>query len=122
MRKLLIGSVALATTFFAFSVAHAQATFTEQQRITGFRGGGRTSTSAILSRPTVSPYLALTDIGGTQQDFSTNYFTQVRPRLERQENQRRQQIQIQTMQRDMSALRSQAARRNQAGARFSSVT
>lgn len=117
MRRLLI-AVAVTAIVFAGSAAHGQATFTQQQRANSYYGaGGRSSTSAILSRPTVSPYLALTDIGGTGQDTSSNYFTQVRPRLQQQDSQQRQRIQIQSMQRDMSALRSQAARRSQAGAR-----
>lgn len=100
--------------------AQAQVSFQAQQRAASFRyqGGATTSTAATLSRPTVSPYLALTDVGGTGIDQSARYFTQVQPRIQRQQDQQQQQLQIQTMQRDMSAIRSRTARASQNGARI----
>ena len=41
MRKLLIAGVVLTAAIFACSVAQAQATFNQQQRITSYRGGSR---------------------------------------------------------------------------------
>ncbi len=116
MRKTLIvtGFVVAMTVC---SVADAQ--FSEQQRIGRYRSAGRaqSSTAAVLSRPTVSPYLAIADINGTGLDTSQNYFTQVRPRIERQKDQQRQQVQLQQIQQNMASLRSQAARQSQNGAR-----
>jgi hypothetical protein len=71
------------------------------------------STSAILNRPTVSPYLALADVTGSGADNSQNYFTSVQPRLRGiATDQRMQQAMFQT-QRTASSLRSAAARQAQ---------
>ena len=116
MRTLLIVGI-VAVLFQA--EASAQANFSAQRRVTSLSTfGGRSSSASILSRPTVSPYLALTDVTGTGQDMAGNYFTQVRPRLERQQQQQAQQLQIQSIQRDMTAMRSQAARQSGNGARM----
>ena len=115
MRTLLITGLVIATCSFA-SEAHAQ--FAEQNRITQYSGGFRSSTSQILNRSTVSPYLALTDLNGQGGvDTSRNYFTQVRPALDRQQQQRTQQVQLQNIQRNVTQMRSEAARRNSGGAR-----
>ena len=114
MRTLLVISVLLATTSFVSTV---QAQFEQQQRIQSYRAGFRNTNSTILNRPTVSPYLALADLNGVGVDTSQNYFTQVRPRLERRAAQQQQQRQLQVIQRDMSALRSASARQSQPGQR-----
>lgn len=105
---------------FVCAQAHAQVSFEAQQRAASFRyrGNAMTSTAATLSRPSISPYLALTDVGGTGIDQSARYFTQVQPRIQRQQAQQQQQLQIQSMQRDMSAMRSRTARASQNGARI----
>ena len=105
----------IATVLIAGS---AQAQFSTLSRVSSYSGKFRSTSSAIMSRPSVSPYLALTDLNGTGQiDNSTNYFTQVRPRMEREAQQRRQQIQLQNIQQNVGSMRSAAARRSQAGAR-----
>lgn len=116
--SLTIGATLL--TLFLCAQAQAQVSFEQQQRAASFRyrGSGMTSTAATLSRPSVSPYLALTDVGGTGIDQSARYFTQVQPRIQRQQAQQQQQLQIQSMQRDMSAMRSRTARASQNGARI----
>ena len=107
----IIGS--LFVTLLLTSSASAQ--FGQQQRISGIRGqySARSTATATLSRPTVSPYLAIADINGLGVDTSQNYFTQVRPRMERERTQQRQQMQVQQMQQSMANLRSQGARQNQ---------
>ena len=82
------------------------------------QAGLRTSASAILRGSNVSPYLALTDINGQGLDQSRNYFTVVRPQIERQQQQQRQQLQIQQIQQNMANLRSAGARRSQQGMRI----
>lgn len=112
--KFIMGGV-IATLLTA---ASADAQFSQQQRNLRYGAPNRSTTSAILSRPTVSPYLALTDLTGTGLvDNSTNYFTVVRPRMEREAQQRRQQIQLQNIQQNVSAMRSAAARQSQSGGR-----
>ena len=103
-------------TILVSSEAHAQ--FSQQNRVRSLSSPFRSASATILNRPTVSPYLALTDIGGNGNiDIGRNYFTQVRPRLQSQESQRRQQMQIQNIQRNVTQMRSAAARRSQTGAR-----
>ena len=112
--KLIIG--VLVATLFATGEAEAQ--FGQQQRNLQYGARSRTTSSAILSRPSVSPYLALADLNGTGLvDNSTNYFTVVRPRIEREEQQRRQQLQLQNIQQNVSQMRSAAARQSQTGGR-----
>lgn len=109
---------ALFTTLLVTSTASAQ--FTQQQRSSNIFGqySGRSAANVTLSRPTVSPYLAIADINGNGFDTSQNYFTQVRPRMERERTQQRQQLQVQQMQQSMANLRSQGARQSQQGGRI----
>ena len=46
--------------------------FSQQSRVSGFSGNFRSSSSAILSRPTVSPYLALTDLTGKRFGYDVD--------------------------------------------------
>jgi hypothetical protein len=118
MRNLVIIGVVFAS-FAATNEAFGQ--FSQQQRAAGFsafsqnRSGFRSAATQILSRSTTSPYLALTDLTGQGLDTSRNYFTQVRPALERQQQQQLQQRQIQQIQQNVSQIRSDAARRTQTG-------
>lgn len=109
-----------AFTALLCTCATANAQFGEQTRITQqYRSaGGRSTTANILSNPTVSPYLAIADLNGTGIDVSQNYFTQVRPRVELQQNRQREQVQIQQLQQNMASLRSQSTRQNQTGPRI----
>ena len=85
------------------------AQFGQQSKITGFSRGARSAASATLSRPTVSPYLALTDFTGNGGvDASRNYFTQVRPRLNQIEDQRRAQQALVNIQQNVTAMRTAA--------------
>lgn len=99
--------------------SEANAQFEQQRRFTSYanRGGGRSAAASILSRSTVSPYLALADLNGTGLDTSQNYFTQVRPRLESNRQQQQQQRQLIEVQRNVTQMRSNAARQSQPGAR-----
>ena len=111
MRTIHIIGVLVAT--FAFT-ATAQAQFQHQNRVSGLTYRGQSMRSAILSQPTVSPYLALVDLNGTGAiDPSRQYFSFVRPRIERDAQQRRQQLQIQNLQQNVADMRSAAARQNQ---------
>ncbi len=75
--------------------------------------------NSILSQSTVSPYLALTNLGGSSQsDTSFNYFTQVRPRLESQQQQRSQQRSIANLQRQVGTMQTASGGRNQQGVRI----
>lgn len=119
MRSLFIVSLVFASVGLFPSLGSAQfnsSVFTQNYRATGGRGG-QSIRSAVLSRPTTSPYLALTDLTGNGFDNATNYFTSVRPRLESQQNQQLQNRALQAVQRDVSAMRSAAAQRSQGGAR-----
>jgi hypothetical protein len=69
----------------------------------------------ILSRPTVSPYLGLTDLGTGVIDSSYNYFTSVRPQLQAAEQARQQQRSIAALQQQVSAI--QTSTQNRQGAR-----
>ena len=79
--------------------------------------GFRNVRSSILNRPSTSPYLALTDLTGNGLDNSSSYFTSVRPRLEFEQSKASQQLAIQQVQRQVSEMRSAAARRSQDGPR-----
>lgn len=120
MRNLVILSVVFASLAITNT---ASAQFSQQQRVLGFSGfnqnnsGFRSTATQILNRSTTSPYLALTDLNGQGVDFSRNYFTQVRPALERRQQQQTQSRQIQAIQQNVSQLRSQAARQNVASPR-----
>lgn len=115
MRSLLIKSVGISTLLL---VSHAQAQFAEQLRVGNYSAGFRSTSSQILGRPTISPYLALTDLNGQGNvDTSRNYFTQVRPQLDRQAQSQTQQIQLQNIQRNVTQMRSEAARRSVSGPR-----
>lgn len=81
------------------------------------RGTTRNPRQSILSRPSTSPYLALTDLTGNGFDNSASYFTSVRPRLEFERGQQQQQMQLQNVQRQVTTMRTQAARQNQNGVR-----
>lgn len=119
MRQFIVVIAVLAAWSFTNSQAFGQ--FGESMRISQYRNqsGARSTSSAILGRPTVSPYLALADINGTGQiDTSQNYFTQVRPRLEREQQQEQQQLQIQQIQQNMASMRSAVARQSQPGSRI----
>ncbi len=117
MRNILI----ICSVFALFGWAsEAQAQFNNSaftQGRSAFRSRARSVTANILSSSSVSPYLALTDLTGTGGDFSTNYFTNVRPRLESQRQQQQQSRALQVMQRDVSQMRSAAAQRSQQGPR-----
>ena len=104
--------VTVVLALFPTSCAWGQ--YTQQNRLSGFSANFRSTSSAILSRPTVSPYLALTDLTGSGNvDTSRNYFTQVRPNLEGQATQRQTQRALITLQNDVAAARSAAARQSQ---------
>lgn len=121
MRSLLITGVVIAT--LSIAAPEVQAQFQTQNRIQSYSNQAFQSTAQrILSRPTTSPYLSLVanDITGQGQgsfNQANNYFTQVRPALERQQQQQLQQRQIQNIQRNVSQMRSEAARRSVTGAR-----
>lgn len=120
MRNYIIVSVFFAS-LAATNTAFGQ--FSQQQRVSNFSAfsqnntGYRSTATQILNRSTTSPYLALTDLNGQGVDFSRNYFTQVRPALQRQQQQQQQSRQIQAIQQNVSQIRSQAARQNVTGAR-----
>jgi|GEM_PF-4154061 len=124
MRNLVIIGFAIASLAIANQEASAQ--FAQQNRARSFgafsqaNSGFRSAASQILSRPTTSPYLALVNLngqGGGALDNSRNYFTQVKPALDRQRQQQQQQLQIQNIQRNVTQMRSQAAQRNVTGPR-----
>lgn len=117
MRSLLIISCVFAAIGLTQQSAEAQFNSSVFNQNSQYRGGVRSTSSAILSRPTTSPYLALTDLTGSGGDNAANYFTSVRPRLDFQNNQQSQSRAMQLIQRDVSAMRSAAARRSQDGAR-----
>ena len=112
---IIIGFVFASPLFVGEAAAQFNSNIFNQNSSLRSQGGYRTIQSNILARPTTSPYLALTDLTGTGGDFSTRYFTSVRPRLEMQQNTQNQMRQIQSIQRNVSELRSAAARRNQNG-------
>ena len=119
MRNHLIRSLVVCGIVLLGSSA-ASAQYQQQNRVTqlGNQSGFRTTQSQILGRPTVSPYLALTDLTGSGQiDTSRNYFTQVRPQLEYRQRQQQQQRSIQQVQRQVTQLRSMAAAQSQGGPR-----
>ncbi len=96
-----------------------------QRRVSSFSGSkytyGYSARGSILNRPTISPYLALTDFTGSGTvDTSRNYFTQVRPRLGSRAQQRRQQRSISNLQRNVASLNSRA--RTTGGQQFGSRT
>ena len=72
---------------------------------------------AFMSRPTVSPYLAMVDVSGTGFDYSRNYFTSVLPRFNDTAAQQRSQQAIYQAQRAAASMRSAAAQRAQSPAR-----
>ena len=94
----------------------AEAQLQEQTRVQGFRAGRYTSRftnrGSILSRPTVSPYLALTNFSGNGGDVSSSYFTQVRPQLANRALQQRQQRSIGRLQQNVTSIGSAVARAN----------
>jgi hypothetical protein len=76
------------------------------------------SRSTILNRPTVSPYLALTNLDSVGNvDASYNYFTQVRPMLQNREQTERQQRSIARLQRDVQSVSSRVRQSSQPGLR-----
>jgi len=116
MRSILI----ICSVFAIFGWAsESQAQFNSSvfNRRASFTAPSRSVQANITSRPSVSPYLALTDLSGNGGDFSSQYFTNVRPRLESQQQQQQQSRSIQLMQRDVSQMRSAAAQRSQTGPR-----
>ena len=118
MKKIVTISFVFAciSLFQAEACAQFDRSVFQQNSVTRNRGF-RSVQSNILSRPTTSPYLALTDLTGNGFDNSTNYFTNVRPRLERDQSQLQQQRQLQQVQRQVSEMRSAAAQRSQGGPR-----
>lgn len=123
MRNLVIIGIAIASLSIANQEASAQ--FAQQTRISNFsafssgNSGFQSTASQILSRPTTSPYLALVNLDGQggNLDNSRNYFTQVKPALDRQRQQQTQRLQIQNIQRNVTQMRSQAAQQNVSGPR-----
>lgn len=123
MRNLVIIGIVFATIGLTNEDAMAQ--FAQQNRVRSFsafstgNSGFRSTASQILSRPTTSPYLALVNLDGQGGglDNSRNYFTQVRPALDRQRQQQTQQLQIQNIQRNVAQMRTQAAQSNMTGPR-----
>jgi hypothetical protein len=74
--------------------------------------------SNILGRPTVSPYLGLTNIGTSGAVDSTyNYFTSVRPRLQQMEESRQQQRSIAALQQQMTSIQTATSGRDRQGMR-----
>ena len=73
-------------------------------------------TNRINNRPTVSPYLRLLQNNGNPQSglggVQPVYQTQVRPMLQRREQQRQQQAQIQQIQQNLGQLRQQFTQPN----------
>ena len=117
MRHLPVTTVAT-LVFAGLASSSCLAQFSQQNRITRYSGNLRTPTSNILSRPTVSPYLALTDLTGSGNiDSSRNYFTQVRPQLDSQASQQRNRQAIINVQNRVASLRSTAARQSFPGVR-----
>ncbi len=114
MRTILIICSVFAITGWA-SQAEAQFNNSAFNPARGYRGPNRSSRSSLINNSTVSPYLALTDLTGQGFDLSSNYFTNVRPRIESQRQQQQQARQLQLIQRDISQTRSEAARRSQNG-------
>ena len=123
MRNLVI--IGIAITSLSIAAQDASAQFSQQNRVSGFsafsqgNSGFRSTSSQILSRSTTSPYLALVNLDGQGVgiDNSRNYFTQVRPAIDRQRQQQQQQLQIQSIQRNVTQMRSQAAQQNVTGPR-----
>jgi len=122
MHRILIAFTLLAASTVAES-AYGQ--FTQQNRVQNFSGSrfvyNYTARGSILNRPTTSPYLAMTDISGRGINSAQSYFTQVRPQLENQIRQRRQQRNINNLQRNVSSINtaiSRAAANNRRGARI----
>ena len=93
----------------AANAAHAQ--FSQQNRVLSMRGNyGPSAASRILSNSAVSPYLALTDLTGTGGgiNITQNYFSIVKPRLDAQRTQMRQQRSINQLQRTVTTMQSAA--------------
>ena len=121
MNRILIAFTLLAASTVAES-AYGQ--FTEQRNAQSYSGNrftyNYTARGSILNRPTTSPYLAMTDISGRGINSSQSYFTQVRPQLENQIRQRRQQRNMNNLQRNVSSINmaiSRAAATNRQGVR-----
>ena len=121
MNRMLIAFTLLAASTLAES-AYGQ--FTEQRNANSYSGSRFTynysARGSILNRPTTSPYLAMTDINGLGINSTQSYFTQVRPQLENQIRQRRQQRNITNLQRNVSSINmaiSRAAATNRQGVR-----
>ena len=118
MPKTLIQTCAVVAVLLSYSFTFAQ--FDARNRVSRYttRGAYRSAAQSILSRPTVIPYLALTDLTGSGQiDPSRNYFTQVRPQLESRRASEQQQQSLIAVQREVSAIRAAGAQRNQSAAR-----
>lgn len=116
---LTIRAIAFLVVLGCCSLSQAQ-WYNTQRRNTSLRNqaGFRPYTQQILNRPTVSPYLALTDLTGSGQiDTSRNYFTQVRPALEFRQQQQQQQRSLVQVQQQVTQLRSSVARQSQQGPR-----
>jgi hypothetical protein len=123
MSRLLRNTVMAATTAMLLGACPSvYGQFEQQVRLRRYSGArftnARSVRGAILNRPTVSPYLALTDVAGTGNvNSSSAYFTQVRPRLENQEQSQQQQRSIMQLQRTVNTLGSSAARSQQQASR-----
>ncbi|MDZ4819373.1 MAG: hypothetical protein SGJ20_10410 [Planctomycetota bacterium] len=85
MTRLFIASLVVAAFAVAGNRAEAQLPFS----------------GAVPLRPAVSPYLNLVNNSNNNQGVS-NYFTQVRPQIDARNEQIRQSMQIQRLQRDVS--------------------
>ena len=101
---------------FTASCAEAQVDST-RSALGAINRGFRTATQQTLRRPTVSPYLQLVqgNGGGVNAGFGNAvaiYQTQVRPAVEREQQQLLQQRQIQQMQSQLNEVRSTYRQQN----------
>jgi len=109
----LLGCTMLAMSFHSTATAQSGTTGSRSSvsALSRARGGLNISPN---NRPTVSPYLRLLNNNGNANNglgaSNAVYQTQVRPALERRQNQAQQQQQIQGIQRDLSRLRNQFTR------------
>jgi len=90
----------LFASVFSVGEATAQALYGSQQAL-----------SSVYNRPTVSPYLNLT-LRDSQVGLPS-YYTQVRPEVERRQQEVAQQRQTQSIQRDLNAVRNNIRQQQQ---------
>ena len=116
-----MGRVQIALSFAFFAAVFLVSTETSvaqtgfrdaYRRQTGYRGysryhPNRTVRDQVFRRPTVSPYLQLVD---RSSPSSTPYHSLVRPQLEQQQINRRQNIALQQLRQQTNAVRAQRSR------------